>query len=489
MVDVNPLPKALAWLLDDSSIDADLKIAGLKIDSRNIVPNDAFVAINGRFGDGRVYINNAIENGAVVILVNEPVATNFSVPVLVVERLEQRLGCLAAKFYDGEAALKVIGVTGTNGKTTCAHLLGQLLNGLGMPCGLVGTLGCGMPDRLVDTGMTTPDVFTVHSNLALIEQQGGQAVAMEVSSHGLDQGRVDGVYFHTALITNLTRDHLDYHGDMQAYGAAKKKLFQRPELQCAVLNADDSFTYGLRQELSTGINCVTYSTQSANADVWVEDASYHSQGVSGVIHSPWGEQEFACSLLGPFNLSNVLGVIALLGAWGFSLADILAQVEALVPVPGRMQIITGNGPLVIVDYAHTPDALEQALKASRIHCDGTLRLVFGCGGDRDQGKRKQMGEIASQFADQSVVTSDNPRSEQPEVIIDMIATGFDNKQRYIREADRAKAITLAITKAAVNDCVLIAGKGHENYQETNGKRIVFSDADVAAKALLLRGAA
>jgi UDP-N-acetylmuramoyl-L-alanyl-D-glutamate--2,6-diaminopimelate ligase len=284
MVDVNSLPKALAWLLDDNSIDADLKIAGLKIDSRNIVPNDAFVAIKGRHGDGHAYINNAIENGAVIILVNEPMAENFSVPVLVVEKLEQRLGCLAAKFYGGEAALKVIGVTGTNGKTTCAHLLGQLLNGLGMPCGLIGTLGCGMPDRLVDTGMTTPDVFTVHSNLALIEQQGGQAVAMEVSSHGLDQGRVDGVYFHTALITNLTRDHLDYHGDMQAYGAAKKKLFQRPELQCAVLNADDSFTYGLRQELPIGINCVTYSTQSTNADVWVNDASYHSQGVSGVIH-------------------------------------------------------------------------------------------------------------------------------------------------------------------------------------------------------------
>ena len=448
MVDVKSLPKALAWLLDDNSIDVDLKIAGLKIDSRNVVANDAFVAIKGRHGDGHAYINNAIENGAVVILVNEPMAANLSVPVLVVEKLEQRMGCLAAKFYGGEAALKVIGVTGTNGKTTCAHLLAQLLNGLGMPCGLVGTLGCGMPGHLVDTGMTTPDVFTVHSNLAL-----------------------------------------DYHGDMQAYGAAKKKLFQRPELQCAVLNADDSFTYGLRQELSAGINCVTYSTQSANADVWVKDASYHSQGVSGVIHSPSGEQEFACSLLGPFNLSNVLGVIALLGAWDYPLADILAQVEKLVPVPGRMQIITGNGPLVIVDYAHTPDALEQALKASRIHCDGTLRLVFGCGGDRDQGKRKQMGEIANQFADQSVVTSDNPRSEPPEKIIDMIAAGFDNKQCYSREADRAKAITLAITKAAVNDCVLIAGKGHEKYQETGGVRIVFSDADVAAKAFLLRGAA
>jgi UDP-N-acetylmuramoyl-L-alanyl-D-glutamate--2,6-diaminopimelate ligase len=482
-------PKSLAWLLDDDLIDAELMIAGLKIDSRNVVANDAFVAIKGRHGDGRVYIDSAIENGAVMILVNEPVTEKPSVPVLVVEKLEQRLGCLAAKFYAGEEALKIIGITGTNGKTTCAHLLGQLLNGLGVPCGLVGTLGCGMPDQLIDTGMTTPDVFTMHSNLALIERQGGHAVAMEVSSHGLDQGRVDGVYFHSALITNLTRDHLDYHGDMQAYGAAKKKLFERPELQCAVLNADDSFAYSLCQDLPAKVNCVTYSTQSADADVWVNDASYHGEGVSGTIHSPWGEQVFTCSLLGPFNLSNLLGVIAVLGAWGYPLVDILAQVKKLVPVPGRMQIIAGNGPLVIVDYAHTPDALEQALKASRIHCEGTLQVVFGCGGDRDQGKRKQMGNVANQFADQSVVTSDNPRSEQPEKIIDMITTGFDSRQCYIRQADRAKAITLAITKAAVNDCVLIAGKGHENYQDAGGKRIVFSDADIAAKAFLLRGPA
>jgi UDP-N-acetylmuramoyl-L-alanyl-D-glutamate--2,6-diaminopimelate ligase len=489
MADTNTALKSLASLLGDSSIDAALEIAGLKVDSRKVIANDAFVAIKGRHGDGREYIDNAISNGAVVILVSELLAIKFSVPVIVVDKLAQRLGYLAAKFYGSEKALKVIGVTGTNGKTTCAHLLSQLLNGLGLPCGLIGTLGCGMPNQLVDTGMTTPDVFAVHSNLALIEQQDGQAVAMEVSSHGLDQGRVDGVYFHSALITNLTRDHLDYHGDMQAYGAAKKKLFQRPELQYAVLNADDSFTFGLRKDLSTNVKCVTYSTQGANADVWVEGARYHRHGVSATIHSPWGMQELACSLLGPFNLSNVVGVISVLGAWGYPLADILLQVQKLIPVPGRMQIIAGNGPLVIVDYAHTPDALEQALKASRIHCEGTLQLVFGCGGDRDQGKRQQMGEIANQFADQSVVTSDNPRGEEPERIIDMIAAGFDSEQSYIREADRANAITLAVTNAAVNDCVLIAGKGHENYQEAGGKRIDFSDADIAAKAFLLRGAA
>ena len=481
--------KSLAWLLDDDLIDAELTIAGLKIDSRNVVANDAFVAIKGRHVDGSLYINSAIKNGAIVILVNEPIAEKYSVPVFVIDKLEQRLGLLAARFYGGEEALKIIGITGTNGKTTSAHLLGQLLNGLGMPCGLIGTLGCGMPGQLIDTGMTTPDVFSVHSNLALIQQQGGQAVAMEVSSHGLDQNRVNNVFFHSALITNLTRDHLDYHGDMQTYGAAKKKLFQRPELQCAVLNADDSFAFSLRHDLSASINCVTYSSQSANADVWVSDVTYHGDGVSGMIHSPWGEQAFMCSLLGPFNLSNILGAISVLGAWGYPLADILVQVKKLAPVPGRMQIIAGNGPLVIVDYAHTPDALEQALKASRIHCEGTLQLVFGCGGDRDIGKRKQMGEIASQFSDHSVITSDNPRSEQPEKIIDMIAAGFDDSQCYIRETDRAKAITLAITKAAVNDCVLIAGKGHENYQEADGRRIVFSDVDIATKAFSLRGAA
>jgi UDP-N-acetylmuramoyl-L-alanyl-D-glutamate--2,6-diaminopimelate ligase len=489
MADASTPLTSLAALLSDSSIDAALKIVGLKIDSRKVIANDAFIAIKGRHGDGREYIDNAIANGAVVILVSELLTIKVSVPVIVVDKLAQSLGYLAAKFYGGERALKIIGVTGTNGKTTCTHLLGQLLNGLRLPCGLIGTLGCGMPSQLVDTGMTTPDVFAVHNNLNLIEQQGGQAVAMEVSSHGLDQGRVDGVHFHSALITNLTRDHLDYHGDMQAYGAAKKKLFQRRELKYAVLNADDSFTVGLGKDLPINVKCVTYSTQGANADVWVEDANYHNHGISATIHSPWGRQAFTCELLGPFNLSNVVGVISVLGAWGYPLADILMQVQKLIPVPGRMQIITGKGPLVIVDYAHTPDALEQALKASRIHCKGKLQLVFGCGGDRDQGKRQQMGKIASQFADQSVVTSDNPRGEEPEKIIDMIAAGFDSEQSYIRKVDRADAIALAVTTAAVNDCVLIAGKGHENYQEAGDKRIDFSDADVAAKALILRGAA
>jgi UDP-N-acetylmuramoyl-L-alanyl-D-glutamate--2,6-diaminopimelate ligase len=480
------MPKSLAWLLDDDSIDAAIIIAGLKIDSRDVAIDDAFVAIKGRHGNGNLYIDSAITNGASIILVNEPVAKQYSVPVIIVENLEQRLGCLATKFYGDEKLLKVIGITGTNGKTTCSHLLSQLLNGLGMSCGLIGTLGCGMAGQLIDTGMTTPDIFTMHNNLALIRQHDGRAVAMEVSSHGLDQGRVDGVCFHTALITNLTRDHLDYHGDMQAYGAAKKKLFQRPELECAVLNADDSFAFSLSHDLSAAINCVTYSSHKATADVWASEVTYHNQGIAGIVHSPWGEQAFSCSLLGPFNLSNLLGAISVLGAWGYALADVLVQVQKLVPVPGRMQIIAGKGPLVIVDYAHTPDALEQALKASRIHCKGSLRLVFGCGGDRDKGKRKQMGEIASQFSDHAVITSDNPRGERPENIIEMIAAGFTNRQAYICETDRAKAITSAIINAAKNDCVLIAGKGHENYQEADGRRVDFSDAGIAAKAFLLR---
>jgi UDP-N-acetylmuramoyl-L-alanyl-D-glutamate--2,6-diaminopimelate ligase len=481
--------RSLAWLLDDDSISAAIKIADLKVDSRKVAANDAFVAIKGSHGDGRMYVENAIENGAAVILVSEPLNSVPSVPVIVVAHLESRMGYLAAKFYAADQSLRVSGITGTNGKTTCAHLLAQLLNRLGLPCGLIGTLGCGMPNQLVDTGMTTPDVFAVHKNLAIIKHQGGKAVAMEVSSHGLDQGRVDGGCCDSALISNLTRDHFDYHGDMQAYGDAKKILFLRPELKYAVLNADDEFTYGLRADLAATVKSITYSTKNNHADVWVESASYHSGGIRGKLHSPWGEAQLSCSLLGPFNLSNVLAVVSLLGAWGYPLKDIMAQVEKLVPVPGRMQIIPGQGPLVIVDYAHTPDALEQALTASRIHCAGNLRLVFGCGGDRDQGKRRQMGEIANHLADQSIVTSDNPRGEKPESIIDMIVTGFDSNKGYVREVDRAKAITLAITKAADNDCVLIAGKGHENYQELAAERIHFSDAEVALRSIELRGVA
>jgi UDP-N-acetylmuramoyl-L-alanyl-D-glutamate--2,6-diaminopimelate ligase len=481
----------LGDLLPEAGAAARIAIGGLTLDSRAVRPGDAFVALRGAAHDGLDFVDAAVRRGAVAVLVEPgrelPAAT---VPLVAVADLGARAGALAARLHgDPSAALAVIGVTGTNGKTTCTQLLGQALTRCGRPCGVIGTLGAGFAGRLQPTAHTTPDALRLQELLAALRSEGAVAVAMEVSSHALSQARVDAVHFSTAVFTNLTHDHLDFHGSFEDYGAAKARLFSHPGLRNAVLNVDDAFGARLARNLPEGVRGIGVSVQDPWADVHARNARFLSAGIRAEVFTPWGEDELVLPLLGRFNLANALAVLAALGAEGVALPEALAALAAVVPVPGRMERVpSADGPVVIVDYAHTPDALEQTLRALRAHCGGRLWCVFGCGGDRDRSKRPLMGRIAREHADQVVVTSDNPRSEDPESIIGQICAGIPDANA-LRDADRRRAIHRAIAEADRPDCVLIAGKGHEDYQEVRGVRTPFSDVAVAREALAARAEA
>jgi UDP-N-acetylmuramoyl-L-alanyl-D-glutamate--2,6-diaminopimelate ligase len=385
--------------------------------------------------------------------------------------------------------LWVCGVTGTNGKTSCSQWIAHLLSLNGIQSGVIGTLGGGIPPALRPVDNTTPDVLELHRLLAEFRRAGAQAAAMEVSSHGLEQGRVDGVAFDCALLTNLTHDHLDYHGTMAAYAQAKARLFDAPGLDTAVLNLDDAFGVQLAQRLGArGLRTIGYGLQAQPVDV-SEFIFAESTGEGRVaIRSSWGEANVAIPQLGRFNVSNALGVLGCLVAKGLDFAAGAALLERLPAVPGRMQRI-GERPLVVVDYAHTPDALDKVLGALRPIAQsrgGRLVAVFGAGGGRDAAKRPQMGLAAARRADRVLLTSDNPRDEDPLAIIAGIRTGIEGACDV--EPDRARAIHAAIGEASEADVVLVAGKGHERFQEIAGQRLPFSDADVAADALRRRGA-
>jgi UDP-N-acetylmuramoyl-L-alanyl-D-glutamate--2,6-diaminopimelate ligase len=428
---------------------------------------------------------------------NKVLATiNSKVPVIEVDDLSALVGRIASNFYQHPSGkIPIVAITGTNGKTSCSHLLMQLINQVGKRAAVIGTLGCGVDqdfasDVAVDAVNTTPDAVSIHRYLDQWQAMGVDVVAMEASSHGLVQKRMDGVQVEVAVFTNLTRDHLDYHGTMQAYAEAKARLFQLPHLKTAVLNIDDPFAQTLESLIADDVRVVRYSAHTASnkepmADVWVESINYSAEGVGGVIHSPWGDYAFSSPLLGEFNLSNLLAVISVMGVMNYSVADIIKAIPTLKTIAGRMEkVSTGLGINVVVDYAHTPDALEQALVAMRLHSGGKLWCVFGCGGDRDQGKRPQMGKIAELFADHVIVTSDNPRHEPADEIIDSILTGISRPS--LVESDREKAIAFAIGHAEKGDSILIAGKGHEAFQQYGDTKIPFSDIKQARLALALR---
>ena len=469
-----------------------LKVGGLCIDSRQLRPGDLFLAFPGSRADGRDYIDAAVARGAVAVLAEsrDLVLEPRIVPVIPVRNLARRLPVIAARFY-GEPArdLAITGVTGTNGKTTCTQLLAQLLAQLTDRCGVVGTLGSRVirgaaPSQHDDTGMTTPDPVRLQAILADFRQQGLQHVAMEVSSHSLDQDRIGAVPIRVAIFTNLTRDHLDYHGSLDRYIDAKLKLFRRPGLSCAIINADDPLAARVRDAVEPGADVLLYGVRN-KADVYCENVTASADGLTASLVTPWGEGELRSPLLGTFNLGNLMAVIAAACVQGFALGDVLAALPALQPVPGRMEVVrAGSQPLVVIDYAHTPDALEQVLKSLRSHCGqaGQLWCVFGCGGDRDAGKRSLMGTAASRFADRLVLTSDNPRNEEPQRIIDAILEGVRGTHPTVLP-DRAAAIAYAIAQAAASDVVVIAGKGHETYQEVVGQRLPFSDLYHARMAL------
>jgi len=460
-------------------------------DSRRVEPGVAFAAYPGTHADGRKFVPEAIASGATAVLWESAGFAwdrGWQVPHLPVEGLQQRLGAIADFIYGSPSRdLWMIGVTGTNGKTSCAHWIGHAFDACGRRAGLLGTLGNGLIGGLAPATHTTPDAPALHELLRQFKAAGAKAVAMEVSSHGLDQGRVSGIKFDIALFTNLTRDHLDYHHTMAAYGQAKAKLFSWPGLRTVVINADDPFGQSLIDAARTrGTRLLTYGL--ASADIAATEIQMTGNGIALSVNTPWGKADFASMMIGTFNAQNLLGVLGVLLASDIPLDAATAAITRLQPPPGRMQRLGGTDrPLVVVDYAHTPDALEKVLTALRpaVTAPGELICVFGCGGDRDAGKRPEMGHIAARFADRVVVTSDNPRSEDPSAIANAIARGVrdEGNRRWTIEIDRATAIRNAIDTARMGDVVLVAGKGHETYQERDGVRTPFSDAVLAAAAL------
>ncbi len=463
-----------------------VRVERLANDSRRVRPGDIFVAYPGEQRDGRDFIEQAVAAGAAAVLWEADGyvwPAQLTVPNLGVRGLRARVGDIAADLAGHPSReLWMVGVTGTNGKTTCSQWTAAALTALGRPTAVIGTLGHGFPGALSGLSNTTPDAIALHPLLAQYRSQGAQAVAMEVSSHALTQDRVSGVHFDVALFTNLTRDHLDYHGDMQRYGEAKARLFAWPGLRCAVINVDDAFGRSLVQRLAEGkVNVLTYGL--SGGAIAGHRLDLHRLGLTLEIQTPWGSGTVQSALLGAYNAANLLGVLGVLLASDVEFDTAVNALSQLGPVEGRMQTLGGGDkPLVVIDYAHTPDALEQVLTALRAHFGtGRLVCVFGCGGDRDPGKRPAMGGIASRLADTVVVTSDNPRSEDPARIMDAIAAGAAHPVDL--EPDRRRAIERAIGGAAAGDVVLIAGKGHERYQEIAGVRHPFNDAETAAHCL------
>ena len=464
-------------------------VSGLTLDSRRVRRGDAFFALRGLHGHGIEFAASAVQRGAQVVLAEAPAVDTepLSVPLLWIDDLHSQVGEIAARFYDRPAeAMRVIGITGTNGKTSCVQLLAQALTFLGHRAATIGTLGAGLHGKLREGERTTPDAISVQGLLADFRDADVSHVAMEVSSHALEQDRVAAVDFELAAFTNLTRDHLDYHGSMEAYGAAKAKLFAWPGLQAAVINIDDAFGHELAAQLPADVKSFRLSmADNADAEIAASNIVTSGEGLAFQLRTPWGRHALNSLLLGRFNVANLLTVVACLGALGESFERIVAAVETLQPVNGRMSRLGGQHalPLVVVDYAHTPDALEQTLTALRAHCAGRLICVFGCGGERDAGKRPVMGEIAARMADIAIVTDDNPRGEDGDAIVAQIVAGMSSARSMAVQRDRAMAIGHALKLARSGDVVLIAGKGHETYQESAAGKRPFDDLAVAHAAL------
>ncbi|RZZ83055.1 UDP-N-acetylmuramoyl-L-alanyl-D-glutamate--2,6-diaminopimelate ligase [Pseudoxanthomonas winnipegensis] len=490
---------ALSALLPDvPAVPAGLVVHGLTQDSRSVRPGDAFVAIgpvdnSPSTWHGLGFVEQARAAGAAAILFEPPAPDTLPAPAdaIAVPGLRHRLGAMADTFYGHPSRqMTVVGVTGTNGKTSFVQLLGQAWHLLGVTGGSIGTLGAGLYGQVQPTGFTTPLVLQTHALLAQLHEAGAQAVAMEVSSHALVQTRVDAVAFDVAVFTNLTRDHLDYHGTMEGYGAAKARLFQRAGLRAAVVNLDDAFGATLPGKLADGVQLVGVSALgAAQAAVQARDVVLDASGIGFSLALGDAVHPVRSPLLGRFNVDNLLAVAGVLHATGIAPPRIAQVLGQLRPIHGRMNRLGGaNGqPLVVIDYAHTPDALQQALTSLRGHLEGRLICVFGCGGDRDRGKRPQMARIAQQHADAVIVTDDNPRSEDGDAIVADIVAGFDaHGVRFEVQRDRARAIAHAVSQAQAGDIVLIAGKGHEPYQEVHGVRHAFDDTVQARAALEAR---
>lgn len=515
-------------------------LSGLCSDSRQVQPGDVFMAYPGLTTDGRLYIQDAINKGAIAVLseyqANAQALPLMQVPIIPYTDLQNTVGYIANQFYDKPSEkMHVMGVTGTNGKTSCTHFIAQIMQHLGKPCGVMGTLGVGLLGELRDltvnshkfqmtekhqqihhahninnihqNNMTTADAILTHQHLAWAYEHNISSMAIEVTSHALTQGRMNGVHFETAIFTNLTRDHLDYHQTLENYWQAKKRLFLDFNPKNSIVNLDDEHGLSLYKELKEqNKNVIGYTSNTNHASdtnhttqmssecmidthhcILTQEVLFNEQGIQANIKTPWGVGNFHCHLLGKFNLSNLLAAIGALCLQGFSLNEVLNALPFLHNAPGRMTSLGGNistkEPKVIIDFAHTPDALMMVLQALKSHCKGKLWCIFGCGGNRDAGKRPLMAEVAETFADWVIVTNDNPREENPDSIIQDILKGFSDKSSITVESDRALAIAYAIYHANPDDLILVAGKGHETYQIIGKEKIPFNDEAVVKEAL------
>jgi len=481
-------------------------ISGLSLDSRRTRPGDLFIACAGLARHGSEFITHAIRAGAIAVAYETVSSADAArpdlharqiqetgIPVIGVAGLKRQAGVIASRFYDHPSRdLFVIGITGTNGKTSCCHFLAQALTTPDQSCGVIGTLGYGVYGALQAGEHTTPDAVTLQSLLAGLRDMGVQNVVMEVSSHGLDQGRVAGTAFDAAIFTNLSHDHLDYHGDVSSYALAKQQLFEIPHLQFAVINNDDEYGRRIIDALSADVKLLTYALTEQRSDTDLSGGRQHkahsSQVTGTILHldnsgldmhvtTPWGGCDIHSPLLGRFNASNLLATLSMLLLMEVPLDVAVNKLEQIRTIPGRMEYFRGDQgqPLVVVDYAHSPDALKQVLRTLREHCEGQLWCVFGCGGDRDKSKRPLMGAIAEQYADHIVVTDDNPRFEDAGQIIAHILAGMVTRDAVNILHDRGEAIAYAVRHAASGDIVLIAGKGHEEYQLVGDQKLSFSD--------------
>lgn len=478
----------LADLLAKHNIVSDLtvELVDMVIDSRNVRAGSLFCAYKGSVADGRDYLSQAQANGAVAVLYDPEdfeLPGTLTIPAIAIANLQHQVGYLAHEFY-GRACdeMQVFGVTGTNGKTTCCYLMAQALEALGLQVAMIGTIGVGRLDNLAVAEHTTPDPISLHKTLAELKAKGITQICMEVSSHALDQGRVNGVEFFCTLFTNLSHDHLDYHGDMVSYGAAKKRLFTQFQSELVITNAGDQFG-GSLIDVANAEFIVSYGK---GGDVYADEVRLKDSGISFEFEGNGVDFSVSTPLIGAVNVPNVEMLVATLLALSTSIEDIQRILASLKPAPGRMELYRSDAPQalsVVVDYAHTPDALEKALASVREHCDEKLWCVFGCGGDRDQAKRPVMGAAAEKSADVLVVTNDNPRSEDPQVIAQQIAAGIDGEHKVI--LDRAEAIQYCIENAAANDWIMVAGKGHETTQHTGDEVREFSDRKVVSECLRL----
>lgn len=484
----------------------DREIHGITLDSRAVQKGYLFLACAGTREHGLVYADQAVRQGAVAIVwetdgkhvPDELFQSRHPGLVMIgMNSLSQRAGIIASHYYGAPSRdMNVVGITGTNGKTSCSHFLAQALN-RDVPCAVIGTLGNGMYGALESASHTTPDAVTLHAMFDNFRSQGAQCIVMEVSSHGLDQGRVNGVEFDIAIFTNLSRDHLDYHDSMEEYAEAKRRLFEVPTLQQIIINADDEYGRQLMKSAATDLQLISYGFGEGTTDDLTLKASQLTMNLDGIrfyVETPWGKGLIDSPLMGRYNASNLLAVLAALLALGIGFEEAVSRIQDCRTVAGRMERIDGtrNQPLVIVDYAHTPDALENSLTALRDHLpagdDSTvgkcsLWCIFGCGGDRDRGKRAEMGAIAERLADDVVITNDNPRTEDAQTIVADILQGMKNPGHTSVIFDRRKAIETIVRQAAPDDIIFVAGKGHEQYQIVGETKLPYEGDAELVKAI------